>query len=79
MEPFAPIHRNACTLATVHVYSTACELRMAQAEDAPSMRVVALVSDVLTKAPHVVVAFDGGVATGYVPLAGLPPRMLYLA
>lgn len=78
MEPFAPIHRNACTLATVHVYSTACELRMRQA-DAPSMRVVALASDMLTKAPHVVVAFDRGVATGMVPLASLRDGMLYLA
>lgn len=75
----APIQRNACTLATIHAYSTACELRMAQAEDAPSMRVVALLSDLTMRAPFVCVAFDHGVATGYVPLASLPPRMLYLA
>ena len=75
----APIQRNACTLATIHVNATSCELRMAQAEDAPSMRVVSLLSDLTTRAPFVCVAFDHGVATGYVPLAGLPPRMLYLA
>jgi hypothetical protein len=74
-----PIHRNACTLATVHAYSTSCELRMRQADDKHGMRVVALMSCTLTRQPYVVVAFDRGVATGLVPLSSLPDGAIYLA
>lgn len=74
----APIHRNACTYATVHAYSTASELRLKQS-DAPSMRVVALMSWLTTREPCIVVAFDRGCATGVVPMASLPEGALYLA
>lgn len=74
----APIHRNACTMATVHAYSTAGEIRLRQA-DAPSMRVVAFLSWLTTREPCVVVAFEQGCATGVVPMASLPDGALYLA
>lgn len=65
----APIQRNACTYATVHAYSTSGELRLRQAGNAPSMRVVAIMSWLTTREPCIVVAFDQGCATGIVPLA----------